>query len=155
MQIWYGIRTLERDLHKICITQVHHLVISTKPNELLSRYLEWAESELGIISLLRKVKGQHGFQNFDILSAVRCDGIDILEGQQQYGLFNPTRNMEATKWSFDESERLQLDERIKTTLEMIAKALPSSLLPERLVVVILPADYANGPLMLNGSGVSC
>lgn len=125
-----------------------------KSNELLPRYLEWAESEQGLISLLRKAKGRHGFQDFDILSAVRSDGIDILEAQQQYGLFNPTRSLEATEWSFDESERQQLGGRIVKTLEIMAKAIPSDLLPERLVVIILPVDCANGSLMLNGSGIS-
>ncbi|WP_158289639.1 DUF2268 domain-containing putative Zn-dependent protease [Paenibacillus flagellatus] len=118
--------------------------------------MEWAESEHGTITLLKKVKGRKpSFQDADILSAVRSDGIDILEAQQQYGLFNPSRNLEATKWSFDQSERQQLDTRVLTRLETLARALPSSLLPERLVVVVLPADCANGTLMLNGSGISC
>lgn len=127
----------------------------TNPNELLPNYLEWAESEHGIITILNEIRVGQRYQDFDILSAARSDGIDILEAQQQYGLFNPTRSIEATKWCFDESHRLMLQERIKKTLEMIAKTLPSSLLPERLVVVTLPADCANGTLMLNGSGISC
>lgn len=127
----------------------------TNPNELLPNYLKWAESEHGIITILNEIKVRQRYQDFDILAAARSDGIDILEAQQQYGLFNPTRSVEATKWCFDESQRLMLQERIKKTLEMMAKALPSSLLPERLVVVILPADCANGTLMLNGSGISC
>jgi uncharacterized protein YjaZ len=117
--------------------------------------LEWGESKAGIISILRDAKGQHGFQDFEILSAVRSDGIDILEAQQQFGLFNPTRSLGATKWSFDESERQHLHSRIENTLGRIAKFLPSSLLPEQLVVAIVPADCANGTLMLNGSGISC
>jgi hypothetical protein len=55
----------------------------TKPNELMPRYLEWAESEIGILSILREIKGRHGFQDFDILSAVKSDGVDLLEAQQQ------------------------------------------------------------------------
>ncbi|MEF3305879.1 DUF2268 domain-containing putative Zn-dependent protease [Paenibacillus sp. GYB003] len=126
-----------------------------KAEELLPRFLEWAESEQGFISLVRNAKGRHGFQDFDMLSAVRSDGIDILEAQQQYGLFNPTRSLEATEWSFDESERRQLADRIAKTLEILAKAVPSRLLPDRLVVAIVPADCANGTLMMNGSGISC
>ncbi|MXQ55223.1 hypothetical protein GSM42_16180 [Shimazuella sp. KC615] len=128
---------------------------SIKPKELLLQYLEWAQSEKGSISLLKEMKEIDGYQDFDILSIVRSDGIDILEGQQQYGLFNPTRNKEATKWCFNESERLQLTKQIGNMLENMSKVFPSSLLPEKLVVVILPADCANGQLMMLGSGLSC
>jgi uncharacterized protein YjaZ len=125
-----------------------------KPRELLS-YLIWAEGENGLFSVMDKMRGQHAFQDFDILSAVRSDGIDLLEAQQQYGLFNPSRNVEATKWCFDESAGLQIDKRIEKGLSAIAEALPPSLLPERLAVYILPPDCANGDFILNGSGLTC
>ncbi|WP_135555141.1 DUF2268 domain-containing putative Zn-dependent protease [Paenibacillus cymbidii] len=132
-----------------------YFAAKSRSGELLSRYLEWAESEAGLFSIVKELKGKHGFQDLSILSAVRSDGLDLIEAQQQYGLFNPTRNVEATIWSFNESERLQLESRVARTLGLIAEVIPSSLLPEKLVVVILPADCANGTLMLNGAGVSC
>ncbi|QYR22536.1 DUF2268 domain-containing protein [Paenibacillus sp. sptzw28] len=142
-------------IHNTLPVLYRYFAEKAKPNEHLPRYLEWAESQTGILTIIREAGGRHGMQDYDILSAVRSDGIDILEGQQQYGLFNPSRNIEATKWCFDESERLQLDKRIEKWLGVIVNALPSSLLPDRLNVVILPADCGNGDLMLNGSGLSC
>lgn len=125
-----------------------------KPADLLERYIAWGDSESGLTTMLKKMKGPQGFPDREMLSAARTDGIDVLEGQQGYGLFNPTRSLEATKWCFEAFERLQLDRSLVRMLDTLAQAMPSDLLPERLQVVILPPDCASEGLMLKSSGLS-
>ena len=66
--------------------------------------------------------------------------------QQGWGLFNPSRRLEASAWAFERFEELDILTRIEHQLQSLLSADPIPAL-ERLNVILFPADPANAGVM--------
>lgn len=123
-------------------------------SRLLRPFDEWLQ-QTDCRFLLRPAKGSAvRWCDTEILKAVRSDGIDLLEMQQQYGMFNPSRNKEATAWYYTEADRLNLTQTVVQTVLDCAVSLPQPLLPAQLRVAIVPADCADPVFMRRQGGLS-
>lgn len=123
-------------------------------SKLLQPYDEWLR-QTDCRFLLRPAKGStERWCDMEMLKAVRSDGIDLLEMQQQFGVFNPSRNKEATSWYYFEEDRLSLTQTVIQTVLDCASFLPQSLLPSQLHVAIVPADCADPIFMRRQGGLS-
>ena len=67
--------------------------------------------------------------------------------QQGWGLFNPTRRVEASAWVFERFEELDILARIERQLQSLLAAYPATPVPDELHVTLFPSDPANAGVM--------
>ncbi|HEY1014978.1 MAG TPA: hypothetical protein VGE07_19880, partial [Herpetosiphonaceae bacterium] len=91
---------------------------------------------------------------FQVMETALQDGHAAVAGQQAWGLFNPARKPEASAWAFARLEARDAWAEAGRWLAACADTLPAAALPERLSLLLLPADPANRNLMLMNRGLS-
>jgi uncharacterized protein YjaZ len=89
------------------------------------------------------------------MEAAQHDGYEVLFGQQGWGLFNPTRRIEASAWEFEQYADVDLLGRLSDWLRAFAEHFPHSGQPVRIECYVLPADPANRAFMITTHGLSC
>lgn len=67
--------------------------------------------------------------------------------QQGWGLFNPTRRVNASAWAFERFEELDILTHIERQLQSLLAAYPAAPMPDELNVVLFPTDPANAGVM--------
>ncbi len=89
---------------------------------------------------------------FRVMQAGAVDGYNVVAAQQGWGLFNPSRRVEASQWTFGQFRDKVVLGQIREGLEAAAR---HSQAPDvELNVFLLPADPANRALMLRSHGLS-
>jgi uncharacterized protein YjaZ len=89
----------------------------------------------------------------DIAAVTRLDAYGALAGYQFWGLFNPTRKVEASAWAFEQLVEHEVVGRVEAYLTRTCTQFPSRQTPERLDCLVLPGDPANRELMVYGHGL--
>jgi uncharacterized protein YjaZ len=90
----------------------------------------------------------------DIAAVARLDAYGALAGYQFWGLFNPTRKVEASAWAFDQLAAYDVLGRVEAYLTHTCAQFPPHQVPERLDCLVLPGDPANRELMVYGHGLA-
>lgn len=109
---------------------------------------------LGAGGLFERLKAGHRDSGLTMMEAAQRDGIIVAKGQQVWGMFNPTRKLEATAWVFAQFSEYQLLETSQQHLANFAHPFDEANLPAEIECIILPADPANRPLMIDQHGVA-
>ena len=91
---------------------------------------------------------------YKVMQAGELDGYDAAYAQQAWGLFNPTRKLEASQWVFDRFAEVDVMTLLKGHLNDLLGHLPLSPSASELNAYLLPADPANRTLMLRSHGLS-
>lgn len=103
-----------------------------------------------LIQTQKNMGGGDKYTDFGaVIDATQHDGI---VGQQAFGLFNPTRKLEASEWAFAEYARLDILGRLRDILTRFMAAFPE-MTQRELTCIFLPADPANRAMMLNNKGL--
>lgn len=90
---------------------------------------------------------------FAVMEAAQIDGYDAVFGKQVWGLFNPARDLAATRWLFDRYAELDVTGQAVAALHACAEAVPDAAPPE-IALALAPADPADFQLLLTGHGLS-
>ena len=103
--------------------------------------------------LLRRLQKQSVTLLYNVMQGGELDGYDAGFGRQAWGLFNPTRKPEVTRWAFERFVELDVLRLLNKQLNALALQIDVPPLIE-LNVYLMPADPANRTLMLRSHGLS-
>lgn len=127
------------------------LTLECSPKELLRRSRDVVmEGLMPRLDGFKKLTRGPGF--FECLQAVRLDGYEVLAMQQGWGLFNPTRRREASRWAVERLERANTLHEGRAALGGLLEL--AGLRADSVRLVLIPADPANRNLMTRCFGLS-
>jgi uncharacterized protein YjaZ len=132
-----------------------YFTVRTRPKELFTRVQATLLSPGGALEALWAAMKARSRGGFDVMEAAQHDGYEVLFGQQVWGLFNPTRKIEASAWEFEQYANVDILGRLNSWLQRFAAFFAHAGMPERIECYLLPADPANRAFMITTHGLSC
>jgi uncharacterized protein YjaZ len=132
-----------------------YFTVRRRPKELFAHVHATLLSPGGLFDALSPINKARSQGGFDVMEAAQHDGYEVLFGQQGWGLFNPTRRIEASAWEFEQYADVDLLGRLSGWLRAFAEYFPHASQPERIECYVLPADPANRACMITTHGLSC
>ncbi len=132
-----------------------YFTIRTRPKELFARVQATLVAPGGLFDALSPINRARSRGGFDVMEAAQHDGYEVLFGQQIWGLFNPTRKIEASVWEFAQYADADILGRLSSWLQTFAAFFAAVAAPERVECYLLPADPANRTFMITAHGLSC
>ncbi|RMG88142.1 MAG: hypothetical protein D6712_04240 [Chloroflexi bacterium] len=124
------------------------------PRDLLARAQETILNPDGLQPhILKPLSDEAETNGAAIMRLAAQDGASVLASQQGWGLFNPTRHRDASRWQFARFRQLDILTRLQDWLQQAQASLPPAA-QTNIHVYLLPADPANRPLMIDAAGIS-
>ncbi|MEM8961401.1 MAG: hypothetical protein AAGD38_07990 [Acidobacteriota bacterium] len=119
-----------------------------RPRDLLKLAEPHLQGPEGLMSLIQPILENGSQSGLEAMQVVQIDGYDACAAQQGWGLFNPTRKVEASAWAFERFVSEDVPGRVHAAVE---RALGSQ---ADLTAYVLPADPAHRNLMVWNRGLS-
>ena len=123
------------------------------PKERLERARPIFYDESSLFRRFELVKRSQHSLLFKVMQAGALGGYSVASAQQGWGLFNPTRTLAASQWTFARFREEAILIRIRDALEAVTPPLSKTHL-NTLDVFLLPGDPANRTFMLRSHGLS-
>ena len=132
-----------------------YFTVRTRPKELFAQVQATLLSPGGALEALLAAMKARSRGGFDVMEAAQHDGYEVLFGQQIWGLFNPTRKIEASAWEFAQYADADILSRLNDWLQRFAAFFDHVGMPAQIECYLLPADPANRAFMITTHGLSC
>ena len=90
----------------------------------------------------------------DIYEAVQWDGFKLVAGRQGWGMFNPTRPLEGSRWLFEQYERIDIFRHLHDRLTLLVGVFANAPLAQ-IECHLANGDPSNRSLMVHNFGLTC
>ncbi|MFZ4827607.1 MAG: DUF2268 domain-containing putative Zn-dependent protease, partial [Phototrophicaceae bacterium] len=127
--------------------------LEMKPKDRLELAQQLFLNDSHLYTHLSKQAHQHE-TGLDVYEAIQWDGFKLVAGRQGWGMFNPTRPIEGSRWLFEQYERLDIFRHIHDRLAVLVSAFTHPPL-EQITCHLAHGDPCNRSLMAHNFGLTC
>lgn len=124
------------------------------PKELFGRAQRLLYGPDGLLNLISAPMKEKAGGGYDVMMSAARDGYAVMMAQQMWGLFNPRRKQEASRWAFAQMAEADLINASRAWIGRFDQFLGSEANLLQIECFILPADPANRSVMISSHGLS-